>query len=324
MKEIGGYFELENLINNEFYPNLIALNSARNALLYIMKAKSIKKIYIPYYLCDCIRYTLKNHDYDFRYYHIDYEFMPIIESDLEDGAYVYIVNHFGQHSNDAIKRFKSQYGNIILDNTHAFFQPPLAEVDTIYSCRKFFGVPDGAYLSTDAVLEEKLSMDSSKDRYPYLLGRFEGKASDYFNEYHEVNEVFDLEPLKSMSRLTRNIMGAVDYEKVRQIRNRNFAYLHSRLGQSNSLELSSRDGAFAYPFYCENGVEIRKLLAKKKIYIPTLWPNVLDDTQDSTIENRYTANILPLPCDQRYSVDDMAYMYMLIEEVLAARAIIKR
>lgn len=41
---------------------------------------------------------------------------------------------------------------IILDNTQSFFQKPISGIDTIYSCRKYFGVPDGAYLSTNILL----------------------------------------------------------------------------------------------------------------------------------------------------------------------------
>ena len=40
--EIGGYFGLEPLISNEYYKDLIALNTARNALLYILK-HNVKK-----------------------------------------------------------------------------------------------------------------------------------------------------------------------------------------------------------------------------------------------------------------------------------------
>lgn len=39
MDEIGGYFQLEQLISNEYYNNLISLNTGRNALLYLLKAK---------------------------------------------------------------------------------------------------------------------------------------------------------------------------------------------------------------------------------------------------------------------------------------------
>ena len=34
IKEIGGYFGLEELISNEYYPDLAAVNNARCALLY--------------------------------------------------------------------------------------------------------------------------------------------------------------------------------------------------------------------------------------------------------------------------------------------------
>ncbi|EMF47486.1 hypothetical protein B481_1078 [Planococcus halocryophilus Or1] len=43
MKEIGGYFGLEDLIHQEFYSDLLALNSGSNALLYLLKARQIKK-----------------------------------------------------------------------------------------------------------------------------------------------------------------------------------------------------------------------------------------------------------------------------------------
>lgn len=36
MKEIGGYFELEQLISNEYYKDLVPLNNGRNALLYLL------------------------------------------------------------------------------------------------------------------------------------------------------------------------------------------------------------------------------------------------------------------------------------------------
>lgn len=52
--EIGGYLGLELLISNEYYKELIPLNTARNALLYILRARNIKKLYIPYYLCDAV------------------------------------------------------------------------------------------------------------------------------------------------------------------------------------------------------------------------------------------------------------------------------
>ncbi|HHX70071.1 MAG TPA: hypothetical protein GX708_18735, partial [Gallicola sp.] len=227
---------------------------------------------------------------------------------LCEGEYLYIVNYYGQLTNDKVNYLNQIYGKIILDNTHAFFQKPIDGIDTIYSCRKFFGVSDGAYLSTNSFLDEVIEIDISKDRMTHILGRFEGTASDYYSNFQENDASFKFEPLKYMSKLTKNILGAIDYEKVKEIRDENYAYLESKLKKMNKLRLITPEGAFAYPFYLENGVEIRKKLAAKKIYIPTLWPNVLEDTPESSLEYDYAANILPLPCDQRYGIEDMKYM----------------
>ena len=58
--EIGGYFGLESLISNEYHKGLVALNTARNALLYVLRARKIKKLYIPYYLCNSISEILNS------------------------------------------------------------------------------------------------------------------------------------------------------------------------------------------------------------------------------------------------------------------------
>lgn len=305
MKEIGGYFELEQLISNEYYKDLIPLNNGRNALLYLLKAKNIKKLYIPYYLCNSVSYMLKMYGYDFEYYNIDFEFMPTFNKNLAEDEYLYIVNYYGKLTNKKVYALNEQFMKVILDNTHAFFQKPIDGVDTIYSCRKFFGVPDGAYLSTNDRIKEKLTVDISKERMAHILGRYEDIASEYYIDFQNNDESFKSQPLKYMSKLTHNILGAIDYERVRQIRNENYAYLDSKLGVYNKLKFITPDGAFAYPFHVKNGMEVRNEMAKKKIYIPTLWPNVLSDTPEGSIEYDYAENILPLPCDQRYGLKDM-------------------
>ncbi len=308
MKEVGGYFQLEQLIKNEYYKDLISLNTARNALVYLMKTKQINKLYIPYYLCSSVSETLEKHGYDFEYYYIDKDFIPILNKSLGQREYLYIVNYYGQLSNNKVYSLKKQYERIILDNTHAFFQRPIDEIDTIYSCRKFFGVPDGAYLSTDKLINEKLETDISKDRMTHILGRFEGNGADYYANFLQNEEGFKNEPLKYMSNLTKNILGAIDYQDIIRKRNENYQYLDNKLRNQNRLELIIQNGPFAYPFYTENGVEIRKKLAEKRIYIATLWPDVLVNTLKGSIEYDYVLNILPLPCDQRYNLNDINYM----------------
>lgn len=308
MKEIGGYFQFENLIKNEYHKDLVSLNTGRNALIYVLKAKNIKKVFIPKYICDSVINVLKRENIEFKYFNINSNFLPIFSKTLEKNEAILIVNYFGQLKNEKIKELKIKYKNIVIDNTQAFFQKPVQNVDTIYSCRKFFGIPDGAYASTDKKLNIELESDLSKDRFKHLLGRYEGEASDHYKEFKTNDKSFIDEPMKYMSKLTSNILGAIDYEKIAEIRNKNFKYLHSFLKESNKLNIKIPEVAFSYPLYLENGEEIRERLLKYKIYVPTLWPNVLEENKKGTIEYKYSKNILPIPCDQRYTAEDKRYI----------------
>ena len=313
--EIGGYFGLEPLISNEYYKDLLALNTARNALLYILKARKIQKLYIPYYLCDSVSEMCNREGYTYEFYHINSGFLPVFEKDLSDNEYLYIVNYYGQISNEQIKNLQAKYKRIIIDNVQSFFQIPIHGIDTIYSCRKFFGVPDGAYLSTDCLLEEELPEDVSSGRLKHLLGRFEtGSASTYYQDFKKNDESIKTLELRTMSKLTHNFLGAIDYDKVKKIREENYLFLHEQLKGTNRLNLTLPEGPYAYPFYCENGMELRRELAEQKIYVPTLWPNVL--CSDDLIAKDYAENILPLPCDQRYQLFDFEEMINKVKKCI--------
>lgn len=296
--EIGGYFEFENLIHKEYYPELIALNTARNAVAYLIKTKGIKKLFIPTFLCDSIYKVCEREGCAYDYYEVGEDFQPIFCKKLDDNEWVYIVNYYGQVLNE--RDLKEKYIRIIFDNVQAFFQKPIEGIDTIYSCRKFFGVPDGSYLSTDRRIE--VEQDISKDRMNHILGRYECTASEYYNSYVENEETYYDLPIRGMSKLTHNIMGAIDYETVKRRREENFEYLYDGLHHKNGIEIHKVEGPFSYPFYTKNGLDIKKRLAKKGIFIASLWPTSFEF---GGLAKEYSENILPLPCDQRYSLKDM-------------------
>lgn len=304
IKEIGGYFGLEELISNEYYPDLTAVNNARCALLYIIKARHYNKVYLPYFLCDSVRLVLEREKIPFEEYRIDRDFLPVLDIKTNPEEVVYIVNYYGLFNEEKLNSLKNKYGNIVVDNAQAFFARPIKGIDTVYSCRKFFGVPDGGYAYTEAEYQEDIPVDVSMDRMKHVLGRFEGNcASDYYDFFNDNDESFKEIELRLMSKLTHNILGAIDYQAAKRRREENFAYLSKALGERNVLKMDCPPGPYAYPFYIQNGMAIKKLLAKKKIYVATLWPNVLETGLD--IETEFTENILPLPCDQRYSEEDM-------------------
>lgn len=315
MNEVGGYLELDSYSLPMLHDGEIALNCGRNALAWLIRAREIKKILLPKFLCSSVEKICLRERTKVRYYSIDEKFLPINISLLE-GEWLYLVNYYGQLTDQQIGEFAFKYKNIILDQTQAYFQIPLGEIDTIYSCRKYFGVPDGAFLHTNAVLNEVIPQDESWQRMTFLLGRYERAAQEFYGGYAANNELFESEPIKEMSKLTRNLLHGIDYGKVRDIRTENYLQLHGQLKTLNRLELRAVEGAFMYPLYIDNGTKVRKKLCDRGIYVPTLWPEVIEKCGKNELERRMAENILPLPCDQRYRKEDMDYVVESVMECL--------
>jgi hypothetical protein len=313
MREIGGYIEFEHYYGRMLHEDAIALNCGRNCLAYLFKSRGIKKLKVPYFICNSIFNVCDREGVEKVYYHIDSSFHPTQDLKLEDDEWLYLVNLYGQLSNEEIKAYVDKYIRVIVDQANDYFAEPLPGVDTFYTCRKWFGVADGAFLYTIATLNEELEIDESYDRMEFLLGRFERTANEFYNDYNANNKYFIDQPVKKMSKLTSNLLHGIDYDFVEKRRQENFEYLHERLGSLNQLQL--HPATFMYPLMIENGAALRKKLQAEKIYIPTLWPTVFEVAEADSLEYKMAENILPLPIDQRYGIDDMEYMIMKIREV---------
>ncbi len=316
MKEIGGYIELDTYRLPMLHEQALLLNCARSALAYLIRARGIKKLYIPKLVCYVVPGVCERESVPYELYSVGEDFLPACDFKLGEGEWLYLVNLYGQIANEKIAKYVQKYNRVIVDNAHSYFQPPLPSVDTLYTCRKFFGVSDGAILYTDAVLNETFPVDESFERMHFVLGRLERTASEFYGEFTANDELFDTEPIKLMSKLTRNLLHGIDYAAAEKTRRENFDDLHERLGGMNRLRPTT--GTYMYPFWIENGAEIRKKLLEKKIYIPTLWPNVLDWCREDEREYDMAKNILPLPIDQRYGREDMEYV---VEEMEACMSI---
>ena len=307
MKEIGGYMGLEDFSGEEYYAGLHRVNLGRTALLWLLEARKYRKLWLPFYLCSSVTESLGQTDISLEFYRIRRDLSPVLPDRLADGEALYLVNYYGTLTDEKILNFKRKYERIIVDHTHSFFQRPLPHVDTLYSCRKFFGVSDGAYLATDAVLAPK-ERDISMGHMPHVLGRYETDAASWYQTMLDNAHRYESAPILRMSRLTENLMRVIDYPRVKEVREDNYRSLRSLLPGDNPFLTDSPEGPFAYPYYHKDGIRLRNYLARKKIFVPTNWSNVLKEQPTGSPEYDFAANILPLPCDQRYGYKEMAYI----------------
>ncbi|WP_234119742.1 hypothetical protein [Clostridium hydrogenum] len=305
-KEIGGFFELELSNNGEYHQNAIKLNNGRNCLLYILKAKNYKKVYLPYYICNSVIQILKKSNIIYEFYSINQDFKPNFNKSLQNDESLLYVNYFGINIEN-VKLLLNTYKNVIIDNTQAFFQRPIKNEDTFYSARKFFGVSDGGYLYTDKKLEESIDLDESYKRFQHMLKRIDNDtAKDSYSIFKENEKILGNEDIKFMSNLTKRVLASINYDNIKKIRNDNFMFLHENLCKYNEIYIKNQklDAPMVYPFLInKNG--LREFLIKKNIYIATYWKEVLNRVSRGYFEYKLVKNLIPIPIDQRYNIDDM-------------------
>ena len=307
MKEsIGGYFSLELPQYEEFHKDAIHLNTGRNCLEYILKTRKYKCVHIPYYTCEVILEPFTKLGIDYKFYHIDKNFDVVEKIKLDRGEALLYTNYFGLKQ-QYVEKLTERYGqNLIVDNTQAFFAPHISGIDTFYTCRKFFGVADGAYLYTDKMLNIDLDQDVSYNRMTHLLKRIDISAEEGFSDFRKADDSLDCQPIRKMSKLTMRLMQSINYDDTVKNRRENFLYLSKHLATTNRLHLALESDAvpMVYPYYTGQA-GLRNKLIYNRIFVAKYWPNVIEWTHPEDLEFQMAQNILPLPIDQRYGEKEM-------------------
>ena len=311
LNEIGGYFELEHYTGKAYHDGAIPLNSGRGCISFLVELRHIATVWLPDWMCDSVTRRFVDEGVEVKTYSVGRDFLPTYDFQVEQDEWLYLMDYYGQlTSQDVTKALDRCNGRLLVDETQGFFRAPWKNCDTTYTCRKWFGVSDGAYVVTSdgSTLSRELSVDESHGRLGFVLGRFERPAAEFFRDSQENNDLFDEEPARLMSPITENLLNAIDYEMVIKQRQKNWGTLHRALINVNELHLIDPMGPFMYPLLSEKAEEMRKALIENNIYVPVLWPNVVAERETGSVAFQYSSNILPLPIDQRYGDEEMLHI----------------
>jgi len=321
MPPIGGYFEWEfpPVQNHGLHDGEVLLNSCRHSLEYILRGlNGVTLVWIPYFTCEVVLEPLKRLNILYRFYHINRNFEIAADIALTEKEYLVYTNYYG--IKDAyVKSLAVKYGNrLIVDNAQALFCKPNKDCHQIYSPRKYIGMPDGG-LAVTSVPDNlsALPIDVSYGRCAHLLKRLELNPSEGYRDFQKDDEQLSNCELSRMSAISRGIFASVDFESIKQKRRDNFAILHNVLGKTNKMPISFMDQfecPLVYPYWVENGNELKKKLISKSIFVATYWPNVFEWTQPGDLEYELADNVVCIPVDQRYDKQDMERIIKEIEK----------
>ena len=258
---------------------LIKLNTARNAIRYIIRAFSIKEIYIPYYICPALRSAVFKEKCKISYYHIDSSFSPIQK--FPKNAFILYVNYFGVCS-DIVNKLADEYNNLIVDNAHSFYSNP-SGIASFNSLRKFFPVlRDGSFL----YIKSDFDIKFTKDNYfyePVLLNE-----KDFLLNELRLNS----EDIKYTSDSTLNALYNIDLEKEKQKRIENLQYWQKRF--KGIININNNEVPFSFPYFCQTekvANDIVNQLKNENIVIYRYWNNL----PDSFPEKFFYTNLVSIP-----------------------------
>ena len=312
---IGGFFELELPYEGSgFHPDSLALTTSRACMKWILQHEKPSLVYVPFYTCQALYQPMIEMAIPYEFYAINSSLEPESLPDPRDGELIVVINYFGIMGDYIGGLIKNHGREIIVDNTHQFFHHGYEGRYSFTSARKYFGVPDGAYLY-GADRESGPYEPNSAVSIEHSLKRLMGKQEEAFHDYQAYEASLGCD-LKGISKISEKLLAGVDYESVSRARIANFNYLHEQLMKYNQLSVdhTEYEVPFCYPLFPTAQID-KDYFYKQKVFIPTLWPNVCShDLQTFSWEKGFSKRLLPLPIDHRYGKVDMQSMIDLILE----------
>ena len=254
------------------------------------------------------------------FYHQDKNFNPTDINATDEDA-VLLVNYYGIMSSQRMAELAKPYKHPIIDCAQAFFCKPIENTLAVYSCRKFVGAPDGAYVvGKDAhKYVEEYPQCYSSDTAAFLLKRIEYGCEGKGYEARSLNEHrIDAEDCMKMSKLTRTVMDAEDYVYNQQKRKENFSYAHKLFGGINKLDPTKYiDGEtipMVYPLVIEDDDLLPKLQAAKH-FQGHWWSYICDEQPIDSFEHWISRYVIPITIDQRYGREELDYLAGVVKSL---------
>ena len=315
---IGGYFELDLPQGaGELYPTALKYQSARAAFTALLQHARPREIWMPWYNCDTMLEAPEIAGIAVRRYGLDSDLYPNGLDAFAPVDCLLYVNYFGvcaRQVDRVLRNFPHQ--RVIIDHSQAFYAPPPDCLGTLYSPRKFFGVPDGGYLVTRLEIHPPKERDtqSFERLQPLAIRLSEGPEAGYAG-IQKARLSLKRQPPKVMSALTVAMLQHIDYSAALKQRNKNFTKLHAALKSKNRFPIPAHapDGPMCYPFFGETS-NLHDWLIQHRVFVGHYWPGVrgpLDREDD--LERRLAQDCVPLPCDQRYGSTEMDRIIGLVD-----------
>ncbi len=346
--EIGSIYSLSTLEKEQCPPvrfageEVVYFSLCREALLTIAihNSEKGKRVLVPAYTCQTVLYPFQQEGWAIEYYNITNQ-LRIDTEDLWSKYEAFKPNlciahpYYGADLNQlelkSLAALKDQGCILVEDLTQCVFSTQYSKIFDYFtgSYRKWFPIPDGAFL-----IGKNLSQEEKEENQEFVQAMAD--AMYLRGTFHQTGDV----NVKDISRrvcniaighisgaivphkisdLSMTLLSKIDVEATKKQRFTNYKYLYDNLHGGNDCFPVERNfeeltcSPLFFPIYVKDRPALQKKLAQQEIYAPVLWPVHTDTVLINEGIKRIYDEILMLPIDQRYGVEDMKRMIEVIK-----------
>jgi hypothetical protein len=312
-------------------PGLTFCNG-RSALAALLASVGTPKIWLPAYVCRSVAEAAAAAGTPISYFPVDEALQPdtsILETSARAGDMVLAIDYFGRPPGDPFLDFVKRRPdlNFVEDACHA--------VDTgtrqwgrwcLRSPRKLVGVPDGGFVvpAGGIVQSRRSAPQPGVAAYQAACLRFEDEDECANESWHQANqrrEATEEVSLRRMTRMSRELLARIPLEPIADMRRANFRALAGMLEAHRYL--ADKDPAFVpmgFPVRLRPDLrdQVRSDLIARGIFPAVHWNDPPSPTAFASA-HVLAAELLTLPCDQRYRPVDMERLAQIVRESLNRR-----
>lgn len=315
--------------------------SGRDAMKAAARIIGGRRVLLPALCCESMILPFAANGYDVDFYRLNPDLTgdeAYVREKLTDGTVLLYMRYFGirPFTDEFLRSLRESVRGITLieDRTHDVIVPRgeerFAPDAVLASLRKWAALPEGGMLRTgmgscaadaDARFgDTRREVMETKVRY---LETWEPELKkEFLNKLHSAERLLDESGKPcGMSAEYEALLRCIDFTALLARRRANVARLKERLAAlgGTRLRFLSRhpeESTLYFPVYLENRGEIQRAMAQRGVYCPVIWPEPEAARGACAVSRYVTEHMLALPCDQRYTPEDMDFIADTLIEAL--------
>ncbi|MFR3763074.1 MAG: hypothetical protein ACLTXS_08185 [[Clostridium] symbiosum] len=342
-REIGSEFWFEKLDTSKtnsfetILPEQIQyFMSGRSAISFVIKILQLsqKRILLPSYTCESVVNCFLNESCQLAFYDVNKELLPDVSDNVLlncDAALVCDFWGFQSGTEALITRLKCLKKIVIQDVTHSIFSDNGINTSSdawVGSLRKWFAVPSGgvsciakeyikkydrelvnSYQDVDYVKIRQAAYELKKN---YMETGVPKLKNEYRELFYRAEDILDsTTAIYDSDETSKSIICHYPLKELKEQRRKNFRWLLENFSWSKDIypvftELPTGITPLFFPVYTRKRNIVQQFYLEKKIYMPIHWPKYSGITEQTYPKVQWVyEHILSIPCDQRYTEEDM-------------------